>query len=86
MLTVRPHRECFGKVGLDRTSFDSVDAHIAEQMHRLKIPGASLAIVEGNTVVHARLLLRQILAFYHQEFNVLRLSLEWLCPSTEAEV
>jgi CubicO group peptidase (beta-lactamase class C family) len=35
-------------------SYDAVDAYIEEQMQRLHIPGASLAIVEGEQIVHLR--------------------------------
>ncbi len=35
-------------------SFDTIDAYVEEQMRRLKIPGASLAIVEGDQIVHRR--------------------------------
>jgi len=31
-----------------------VDAYVEEQMHRLNIPGVSLAIVEGDEIVHLR--------------------------------
>ena len=36
------------------TSYDAIDAYVEQQMHRLNIPGASLAIVEGNRIVHLR--------------------------------
>jgi CubicO group peptidase (beta-lactamase class C family) len=36
------------------TSYAGIDAYIEEQMHRLNIPGAALAIVEGDRIVHAR--------------------------------
>jgi CubicO group peptidase (beta-lactamase class C family) len=36
---------------VNRTSHDEIGAYVARQMHRLKIPGASLAIVEGNQIV-----------------------------------
>jgi CubicO group peptidase (beta-lactamase class C family) len=36
------------------TSYDALDVYVEEQMHRLKIPGASLAIVEGDQIVHLR--------------------------------
>ena len=36
------------------TSYDAIDAYVEEQMHRLHIPGASLAIVEGDQIVHLR--------------------------------
>src|SRR5918994_90258 len=42
----------------DRTSqsdaFEEVDAHIERQMERLNIPGAALAIVEDDEIVHLR--------------------------------
>jgi CubicO group peptidase (beta-lactamase class C family) len=34
--------------------FDRIDNHIEEQMRRLKIPGAALAVVEGDRIVHLR--------------------------------
>ena len=36
------------------TPFDAIDAFIEEQMRRLKLSGASLAIVEGDQIVHMR--------------------------------
>jgi len=36
------------------SSYDAIDAYIMEQMHRLNIPGATLAIVEGDRIVHYR--------------------------------
>ncbi|MGD9144146.1 MAG: serine hydrolase domain-containing protein, partial [Anaerolineae bacterium] len=38
----------------DPASYDEVDAYVAGQMRRLKIPGVSLAIVEGDEIVHLR--------------------------------
>jgi CubicO group peptidase (beta-lactamase class C family) len=35
-------------------SYEAIDASIAGQMRRLNIPGVSLAIVEGNQIVHTR--------------------------------
>jgi CubicO group peptidase (beta-lactamase class C family) len=35
-------------------SCEAIDAYVEEQMHRLKIPGVSLAIVEGDEIVHLR--------------------------------
>ena len=35
-------------------SFDAIDAYVEEQMRRLKMPGVSLAIVEGDQIVHLR--------------------------------
>jgi CubicO group peptidase (beta-lactamase class C family) len=36
------------------TSYDAIDAYIEAQMHRLHIPGGSLAIVEADRIVHLR--------------------------------
>jgi CubicO group peptidase (beta-lactamase class C family) len=36
------------------TSFDAIDAYVDGQMRRLKMPGVSLAIVEGDKIVHLR--------------------------------
>ncbi len=36
------------------TSYDAIDDYIERQMRRLKIPGLSLAIVEGDQIVHLR--------------------------------
>ena len=33
------------------TSYDAIDAYLEQQMHRLNIPGASLAIVEGDKIM-----------------------------------
>ena len=35
-------------------SFDSIDAYVERQMRRLNLPGVSLAIVEGDKIVHMR--------------------------------
>jgi CubicO group peptidase (beta-lactamase class C family) len=34
--------------------YDAIDAYVQRQMHRLNIPGVSLAIVEGDKIVHLR--------------------------------
>jgi len=39
---------------LDSASYDAIDAYIEQQMRRLHIPGVSLAIVEGDQIVHLR--------------------------------
>ena len=39
---------------LDRATFDAIDAYIEAQMRRLKMPGVSLAIVDGDRIVHLR--------------------------------
>ncbi len=36
------------------SSYDAIDAYIEQQMRRLSLPGVSLAIVEGNQIVHLR--------------------------------
>jgi CubicO group peptidase (beta-lactamase class C family) len=38
----------------ENTDYDAIDAYVEGQMRRLKIPGASLAIVEGDQIVHLR--------------------------------
>ena len=35
-------------------SYEAIDAYVADQMRRLKVPGVSLAIVEGDKIVHLR--------------------------------
>jgi CubicO group peptidase (beta-lactamase class C family) len=35
-------------------SYDAIDAYVERQMHRLNMPGVSLAIVEGDQIVHLR--------------------------------
>lgn len=52
------HREAVvsaaGPLEGDRTLYDAIDAYVEAEMRRLKMPGVSLAIVEGGQVVHAR--------------------------------
>jgi len=36
------------------SSYDAIDAYVEGQMHRLNMPGVSLAIVEGDQIVHLR--------------------------------
>jgi CubicO group peptidase (beta-lactamase class C family) len=36
------------------TSYESIDAYVEDKRRRLKIPGVSLAIVEGDQIVHLR--------------------------------
>jgi CubicO group peptidase (beta-lactamase class C family) len=38
----------------DSASQEEIDAYVEQQMRRLNIPGASLAIVEGDKIVHLR--------------------------------
>jgi CubicO group peptidase (beta-lactamase class C family) len=44
----------FYGVTFDDASFEEIDAYIERQMDRLNIPGVSLAIVEGDQIVHLR--------------------------------
>jgi hypothetical protein len=37
---------------LPLNSFAEIDAYVEQQMRRLNIPGASLAIVEGDEIAH----------------------------------
>ena len=37
-----------------RKSYGAIDAYIEREMHRLNIPGVSLAIVEGDQIVYTR--------------------------------
>jgi CubicO group peptidase (beta-lactamase class C family) len=36
------------------SSYDAIDAYVEREMRRLKVPGVSLAIVEGDRIVHLR--------------------------------
>ncbi len=36
----------------ENSYFDAIDAHVKAQMQRLHIPGASIAIIEGDKIVH----------------------------------
>ena len=38
----------------DRVSYASIDAYVEQQMRRLNVPGAALAIVAGDQIVHCR--------------------------------
>ena len=38
----------------DSAPYDAIDAYVERQMHRLNIPAVSMAIVEGDRVVHLR--------------------------------
>jgi len=42
------------KAACTHDSYAAIDTYIVEQMQRLHIPGASLAIIEGDRVVHQR--------------------------------
>ncbi len=42
------------RISQDHGSYDDVDAYVQRQLDRLSIPGASLAIVEGAEIAHAR--------------------------------
>ena len=47
-------RRASAKPASNSGSYDAIDAYIEQQMRRLKIPGASLAIIEGTEIVHLR--------------------------------
>jgi CubicO group peptidase (beta-lactamase class C family) len=42
------------KPASNNASYDAIEAYIEGQMHRLHIPGISLAIIEGDKIVHMR--------------------------------
>ncbi len=42
------------KPATNRASYDAIDAYVESEMRRLNIPGVSLAIVEGDKIVHLR--------------------------------
>jgi CubicO group peptidase (beta-lactamase class C family) len=42
------------KPATSSSSYDAIDAYVEGQMRRLKMPGVSLAIVEGDRIVHLR--------------------------------
>ena len=50
----RAHAKPELSLASNNTSFEEVDAFIAEQIKNLNIPGAALAIVEGDRIVHLR--------------------------------
>ena len=47
-------RRASAKPASDSASHDAIDANAEEQMRRLRTPGVSLAIVEGDKIVHLR--------------------------------
>lgn len=47
-------RSASAKPAINNTLYDTIDAYVEEQMHHLNIPGVSLAIVEGDQIVHLR--------------------------------
>ncbi|MBC7250458.1 MAG: beta-lactamase family protein [Anaerolineae bacterium] len=47
-------RTASAKTTSNRASFDAIDAYVEGEMRRLKIPGVSMAIVEGDQIVHLR--------------------------------
>lgn len=53
LLRVFPKRAPAKPISKSRP-YDAIDAYIQRQMHRLKMPGVSLAIVEGDKIVHPR--------------------------------
>ena len=38
----------------NRSAYDAIDTYVGRQMQRLHIPGLSLAIVEGDKIMHLR--------------------------------
>lgn len=42
------------KPAADRTTYNAIDAYVEAEMRRLRMPGVSLAIVEGGQIVHLR--------------------------------
>lgn len=46
------NKPALAKSSSSSTSHDAIDAYIEKQMQRLNIPGVSLAIVEGDQIVH----------------------------------
>jgi len=42
------------KLDSEHDSYDAIDAYVEGQMRRLNIPGLSLAVVEGDRIVHRR--------------------------------
>lgn len=47
-------RRAPAKLASDSSVYDAIDAYIKRQMRRLRMPGVSLAIVEGDKIVHLR--------------------------------
>lgn len=47
-------KRALAKPTTDGASYGAIDEYIQEQMHRLNIPGVSLAIVKGDQIVHLR--------------------------------
>lgn len=53
--TLRPALASQGSDGLTQDdTYEEIDAYIEEQLNALNIPGASLAIVEGDQIVHTK--------------------------------
>jgi CubicO group peptidase (beta-lactamase class C family) len=44
----------YDEASYNETLYNEVDAYVEQQMHRLNIPGVSLAIVESDQIVHLR--------------------------------
>jgi len=47
-------RPALAKPAVNSPAYDAIDSYIEEQMQRLNIPGVSMAIVEGDQIVHLR--------------------------------
>ena len=55
LFTVRPARVRQASAGRSQeTSYEAVDAYLEEQLEALNLPGASLAIIEGDLIVHVK--------------------------------
>jgi CubicO group peptidase (beta-lactamase class C family) len=53
-LILRQFKRASAKPASNDTPYDAIDAYVEQQIHRLNIPGISLAIVEGDRIVHLR--------------------------------
>jgi CubicO group peptidase (beta-lactamase class C family) len=47
-------KPALAKAATNSSSFDTIDAYVEGQIHQLNIPGAALAFVEGDKIVHLR--------------------------------
>jgi CubicO group peptidase (beta-lactamase class C family) len=54
MSTLAPPIDSPAEAVRESVAYAALDAYIEQQMSRLRIPGAALAIVEGDRIVHRR--------------------------------
>jgi CubicO group peptidase (beta-lactamase class C family) len=47
-------RSASAKPAASNSSYDQIDAYVKDQMQRLNMPGVSLAIIDGDRIVHQR--------------------------------